>query len=1450
MGSISGSFSANGVSSTLALGNTPESISLTLTGTFSGKVYLERAMSTAAQAWEVVGGPYTAAGTFNYLARPTDILRARMKNFVSGTVSFTLSDGDATIHTFYDPDGNPLYRMTQGAHYFLGDVNITGNVTSGTTTLSTFGNADFFRFGYGATRPLVKMQSAGTDAAGAAQQVLSISHQVTHSGTGGAGAIGALYSASTIDGGPDQDYYAAAFTMTNRAKRSVTATPDQAQHGTLFTHQVKDLPTAGFSPGDVMADSWVQWWVAQDRTNLPSSQGGAFVGVEFDIFGNNQDDAVGKKRFARQVVLNNYAGDAAHPLEWGYGDYWNSFTGGAQDTFFNTVIALYAGWTNAAIDLSQGTGARSNPYVDGTNRGVAIKMRDGAKLSFNGDGATGSYLTRGSNRLQYWSGGAEKWSVSDAGDVVFSGGTFGPSDYRQIEINPSGVEDFGAGSPQILRVRRVGSDNTVGVNFTNLWVTRSSWVLTDTTAPAGTRFNAVFDSSSGAGIDPGAVWNTLSTHTTSASEDSLSAVSAYVQMVRAGVPGGAKKGIQAEALVVEMRDASDASSATGGLSRTLELDLFANGADDYVGAVGREVMPILLGKHNAGGASPTITSLIGVYPVIGDGVSLTRGITFANQLSFTESLWDTRDSVQGANANAIWLKSGHKIAFDGTSVGSGVAPSHYLSHSSSALRASGTFVAANTGAAPITLASGSISVPASQNLAIQVSSAAQSINFGASGAGLGQALSVTMGSNGNSLFGASPSNVLVTNRLTAASIFSTGTTINLSGTVTPTAITGNGSTVTVTFPAVAGFIIPVGSTVTTTGFTPSGYNETNKVVTASTSTTLTYASTATGTMTVAGSMAYKMTPPDLIRFSSNWTGEAAAVGAAFSPYAFTISSDTALTNATGHGAAVVDIAHNWSGAATGGKLGMQVTIAQTGATNDPGTQQHVVANLHAQAGFNAGGTGTGLLAKGTLYGTNPQVRLLYGATRWRATNALGEVNSSTNASEQPITLTGTATAGDVVTLTFTSADIVGSPVAVTHTVGASQTMAMIANGLSNAINTNTALRNAQIAGVSWTGNLVVKFNPHIAALTITPSVSGGATVTAGKGTLVNGASVDIKIKASFIPLSDDDQMASLGSVGIMFGRQFAPAHLGQYQRGIAFNGHPQYSGAWMWSADSTLIGSNITTSIGNLDASSPQPSNISKYGVDWQLVNFTLSGGRAFRSSNFEVGGSGVLYLGGAVVTPSSSGLSIDVTGKTASSIAIASGGGGGAGQVIGNYFPTSDVGFDDWSGQYQVAGVDASTGAATSLNVLSFPSYPSGSPPANPLTVNGGSGRGLTVNATWPTTTTLSLQPSGGTTTLGGALSTPGPVTKTGNFTMAATETTVICNGAGSITVTLPAASSSTGQWRTIKTIAAQTVVSATSNIVPLVGGAAGTAILAATAGKWVDLQSDGTNWVAIRGN
>ena len=91
-------------------------------------------------------------------------------------------------------------------------------------------------------------------------------------------------------------------------------------------------------------------------------------------------------------------------------------------------------------------------------------------------------------------------------------------------------------------------------------------------------------------------------------------------------------------------------------------------------------------------------------------------------------------------------------------------------------------------------------------------------------------------------------------------------------------------------------------------------------------------------------------------------------------------------------------------------------------------------------------------------------------------------------------------------------------------------------------------------------------------------------------------------------------------------------------------------------------------------------------------------------------------------------------------------------------------------------------------------------------------------------------------------------PVTKTADFSVAVTENNLINNKSGATcTVTLPTASSFSGRQILIKTIQAQTVVSASSNVVPLAGGAAGTAILAATAGKWALLISDGTNWIIM---
>lgn len=105
------------------------------------------------------------------------------------------------------------------------------------------------------------------------------------------------------------------------------------------------------------------------------------------------------------------------------------------------------------------------------------------------------------------------------------------------------------------------------------------------------------------------------------------------------------------------------------------------------------------------------------------------------------------------------------------------------------------------------------------------------------------------------------------------------------------------------------------------------------------------------------------------------------------------------------------------------------------------------------------------------------------------------------------------------------------------------------------------------------------------------------------------------------------------------------------------------------------------------------------------------------------------------------------------------------------------------------------------------------------------------------------------GQVSVNGNLGRGAPVTKTGDFTLAATENWVIVNQAGTTTVTLPAASSWTGREVMFKTIQAQTLVSASSNVVPQAGGAAGTAILAGTAGNWATLVSDGTNWVVMQG-
>lgn len=92
--------------------------------------------------------------------------------------------------------------------------------------------------------------------------------------------------------------------------------------------------------------------------------------------------------------------------------------------------------------------------------------------------------------------------------------------------------------------------------------------------------------------------------------------------------------------------------------------------------------------------------------------------------------------------------------------------------------------------------------------------------------------------------------------------------------------------------------------------------------------------------------------------------------------------------------------------------------------------------------------------------------------------------------------------------------------------------------------------------------------------------------------------------------------------------------------------------------------------------------------------------------------------------------------------------------------------------------------------------------------------------------------------------------VTNSANtYTVLSTDHTIIQTTIASV-YTLPAAASFPGRQLHLVTQFAGTVTSASSNVVPIAGTAAGTAILAATAGKYAILQSNGTNWINIGAN
>jgi hypothetical protein len=103
----------------------------------------------------------------------------------------------------------------------------------------------------------------------------------------------------------------------------------------------------------------------------------------------------------------------------------------------------------------------------------------------------------------------------------------------------------------------------------------------------------------------------------------------------------------------------------------------------------------------------------------------------------------------------------------------------------------------------------------------------------------------------------------------------------------------------------------------------------------------------------------------------------------------------------------------------------------------------------------------------------------------------------------------------------------------------------------------------------------------------------------------------------------------------------------------------------------------------------------------------------------------------------------------------------------------------------------------------------------------------------------------------LGANLSTDNMITvTTSSYTVVAEDSNLNVYYSGTVTITMPDASKYKNRKITIKTVTANSVVSSSSNIVGMTGGNPTTSILPATAGKWITLISNGTNWEGIMSN
>jgi len=469
------------------------------------------------------------------------------------------------------------------------------------------------------------------------------------------------------------------------------------------------------------------------------------------------------------------------------------------------------------------------------------------------------------------------------------------------------------------------------------------------------------------------------------------------------------------------------------------------------------------------------------------------------------------------------------------------------------------------------------------------------------------------------------------------------------------------------------------------------------------------------------------------------------------PAVVTINNATdtaALTNPASGGYPSLRVNRQFGGVGTfGGRFSFDCQLWCSAAiTGDTSSQQYQAGNFAAKATVNVGGTNDSVPGdgRGFLYGSAFYGSLQSGATNWALVNAQGETDIEVYSNNRTLTVGGTVTSGDVLTVTFTGAGITGSPLSVNYTVQTGNTLYNITQNIVSAIQNTAALSAAGIsAGINsfnLTGPATISWNTN-STVTVSVSTSGGATETLTLGSVVAGGSTHRKLGASIVRLLTDNQAGGESTdTGLVITAQGGCSPLAGWNVGLGFGGA---GSEWPFQKTGTLILAQQRTSNGGTRTTYAIPPLLTR-GLDMSGVNFVDQNGYSLIAPGFSVAGNGSLSVGNAALSYSSAGLSVDATGYVASGNAsIVSGGSSSAGSIVGNYF-AGDIVFDPLGGQHRVTSISTTTGQVTGLTTIVQP-FTSGSLPATNQATTGGSGLGLTIGITWVAATTIKLNPSGG---------------------------------------------------------------------------------------------------------